>query len=87
MNLTNWWLESSIGLLLGFILGVLVLIFRCKHSWELVDKSELPAPWDSLPPGTTYDSSDLKWLLRKTVVLALRCPKCGASKIEKISNT
>lgn len=69
-------------------LTVLYMIVRCKHPWELVDKTEFPSAIEQMAKtGMTqaaYYPSDLYRLTRRSVVLALRCPKCGKATIKKI---
>jgi hypothetical protein len=76
----------------ALIVALLLLwrLSRCAHAWELVDKTELPSAcevWSKTDPkGITYYPSDLPRLTAKTVILALRCPKCGAAKIWKTTS-
>ncbi len=83
----SWWVAPVIAAVLGALFTLLILKFSCRHPWELVDKTEFAAPWDSLRDGQSYYNHDFKWLMTRTVILALRCPKCGAAKIEKVTNT
>lgn len=67
-------------------------LLRCVHAWELVDKSEFPPAIDSYKRA---GGSSLHWgmisqsaaqrMSRKTVMLALRCSRCGAARIYKES--
>jgi hypothetical protein len=69
-----------------------VLFFRfilCQHFWDLVDKTELPPAMDTLSRSGETDSFlgpwQIKQMCEKTLVLVLRCSKCGKSKIRKVS--
>lgn len=70
---------------LSFGVATFLIFFRCRHAWELVDKTEMPPPIKSAVDGMMYWPSDIPKLLGMTVVLALRCPKCGAAKIHKVT--
>lgn len=68
--------------------GVLIWrLLRCVHQWELVDKTELPSSVETMAKnGVSFSriwASDIPGLTIKTVILAMRCPKCGAAKIWK----
>lgn len=79
------------------VIGIAVLVtfywrmIRCLHAWDLVDKTDFD------PPIHTYvqtgghrnhfgylSESQIEDMSRRTVVLILRCNKCGAARIEKI---
>lgn len=71
-----------------FMLYVMVSVFRCKHAWEFVDKTEfLPPVQEYVKAGgsrlhTWYMSpNQIESMSKKTVVIVLRCPKCGDAKI------
>lgn len=74
----------------AFALFVLHRFFRCKHKWELVDKTELPSQISELkkhgwlPEEMTPDSymgvSTIK------VLLCIRCPVCGSVKVLRENN-
>jgi hypothetical protein len=61
----------------------------CQHFWELVDKTELPPAMEALTKSGATSCylwpSQIKEMCERTVVLALRCSKCGKSKIREIS--
>lgn len=74
------------GLCASAFLYLLYDIFRCKHQWEFVDKTEFPAPLET----AVRHGVDVRWSLyasqvekmsKKTVVIVIRCSKCGTSKI------
>jgi hypothetical protein len=61
-------------------------VFRCKHQWEFVDKTEFPPPIET----AKKNGVDIKWdftswqlekMSKKTVVIVIRCPKCGTAKV------
>ena len=61
-------------------------VFRCKHHWEFVDKTEFAPPIETAKKNgvsTTWDLSSwqVEAMSKKTVVIVIRCDKCGASKI------
>jgi len=85
--MADWWVSPLIGGVLGAILTLILYKFSCRHAWELVDKTEFAPPWDSLPAGQRFSPDDFKWLHTRVVVLALRCPRCGAARIEKVKST
>ncbi len=77
------------ALQIGLMAAIFVVIYalhrftRCLHPWELVDKTEFPAPivvWRQVGLSAPLDSMAER-LCKRTVVLAWRCPKCGATKI------
>jgi hypothetical protein len=70
------------------VMTILVKAFSCKHSWEFVDKTEFQPPVQEYVKAggsrlhTWYMSTDqIKSMSKKTVVIVLRCPKCGEAKI------
>lgn len=69
---------------LGFLIG---RIRTCIHPWELVDKTEVPSFFEQLKlqQGSEFKWSgyDMKEMSRRTIILALRCPKCGAAQIHR----
>lgn len=63
-------------------------LLRCVHAWELVDKTELPSRIETIRKNIEFAYISSKYypeLSKKTIILALRCPKCGAAKIHKES--
>lgn len=85
----------AIGILsgLGAIVFVFLLyeIFRCKHQWEFVDKTEFPAPIEMAKKNgvsMTWDLSSwqIESMSKKTVVIVIRCPKCGMPKVLRESH-
>lgn len=87
--------------LLKFIVSVIVgsscmwvlsLVLRCAHFWELVDKTEFEPPIKIYMEvgGSRHhlgylDESTVRDMSKKTVLIVLRCTKCGKSKLEKVS--
>lgn len=75
---------DSLCILFALCMTFLALT-RCSHAWELVDKTELKAPMEVAgeigfrPEG--YYPSDLHRLLQRKIIIAMRCPRCGAAKI------
>jgi hypothetical protein len=76
------------------IVGMALLLwrlFRCPHAWELVDKTEFPSPLEIYKlTGVEYPSvwpSQILKMSARTVVLVIRCPKCGAAEIKKATGT
>ena len=74
------------GLVASLFLSFLFVALRCKHAWEFVDKTEFPPPIEA----AKKNGVDVKWDLgsfqlqqmsKKTVLIVLRCPKCGSPKI------
>ena len=69
-----------------FILCTMVSVFRCNHAWEFVDKTEFPPPIEAARQNGAninwdFGSYQLQQMSKKTVVIVLRCPKCGRPKI------
>jgi hypothetical protein len=58
-------------------------IFRCKHQWEFVDKTEFPAPIETARKAQVGEVwvSDIPEMSKKTIVIVIRCPKCGTPKV------
>lgn len=85
----NTFLVVTFAWSLAFALWWICRLARCRHAWELIDKTEMPAPILSLQKVALKEVScfkeDTPRLLSMTVVLALRCSKCGAAKIHKIA--
>lgn len=81
---------AAIIIILG-IIGAL-RINRCRHFWELVDKTEFPSIIEEyLKRGVQIEasyffSSTLERMGIKRVVIVLRCTRCGESRIEKIDS-
>ena len=71
------------GLCASAFLFLLYDIFRCKHQWEFVDKTEFPAPIETARKAGVGDVwvSDVPEMSKKTVVIVIRCPKCGTPKV------
>lgn len=69
----------------------LTWLFRCKHHWELVDKTEIPSRIEELSKHTPNEvrhiiAWDLPLLAKRRVVLAMRCSACGRAKIHTIDS-
>lgn len=78
---------------LGIAIVVIMLLvqgFSCKHAWEFVDKTEFPSRLEeAIKHGVSVSSfwnSQLEAITTKRVVIVLRCPKCGATKVMRESN-
>lgn len=68
------------------VITILVKAFQCKHAWEFVDKTEFPPPIEvAVKSGVNLTWGLTTWqrhaMSKKTVVIVLRCPKCGESQI------
>lgn len=67
------------------LLSILWRAFRCVHAWELVDKTEMASGFENMAKAGVRDGFcspfDYPKLAARTVILALRCPKCGAARI------
>lgn len=79
-----------VGLVLFVVTGGVVIwrLLRCVHAWELVDKTEFPPAievfhqYGVLSKISGYlGDRQAERMCRKTLVIVLRCPKCGAAKI------
>lgn len=87
--MTTTWiaLVSAIGI---FLLALLVKAFSCKHAWEFVDKTEFPSKLEEAKKHgvcvSSFWHSQLESITTKRVVIVLRCPKCGSTKILRESN-
>lgn len=70
---------------------LLFRLFRCPHAWELVDKTEFPSPLEIYKlAGVEYPEIYTSQVIRmtaRTVVLVIRCPKCGKAMVKKITGT
>jgi hypothetical protein len=80
-------LLAGIGIAVCLITLLVIVhrVTRCIHAWELVDKTVLPSGFENMAKAGVdtdeYWLSDVTKLAAQVVVLALRCPKCGAAKI------
>lgn len=88
--MSNWTSLIPCFPLFGIALFVFWKLVRCQHAWDLVDKTELPPPivayterggrnlhMYSLTPQQIFEMS------QRTIILAMRCNKCGHAKIYK----
>lgn len=70
-----------------FLLLTLWRLMRCVHAWDLVDKTELPSRLEDMAKsGVSVNylpNYYIDKMTHRTVILALRCPKCGAAKIHR----
>jgi hypothetical protein len=66
-------------------------LFRCVHAWELVDKTEMDSGFENMAKAGVKDgsvwASDYVRLAARTVIIAMRCPKCGAARIYREKST
>lgn len=89
MNLAFAVILASSGLVGMWLL--LWRLFRCDHAWELVDKTEFPSPIEVFKQtGVEYPAvwpSQVIRMTARTIVLVIRCPKCGTAKIRRESGT
>lgn len=74
----------------AFALFVIYRLFRCKHKWELVDKTEIPSKLSEFRkqgwvPGW-MDSEFYMGVSTIKVLLCIRCPECGAVKVIREDN-
>lgn len=72
-----------------FISSALYLFFRCKHAWELVDKTQLPSRLEEMSKfwkPTTMETYRVVEAAEVRATLVIRCPKCGHCKIIRMSN-
>jgi hypothetical protein len=87
-------MEEHLSIIYGagmalLIFGALYLFFRCKHAWELVDKTQLPSKLEEVCKNwrpTTMMTDDLFNAATIKATLVVRCPKCGHCKIIRMSN-
>ena len=71
------------------IASTLWLFFRCKHAWELVDKTQLPSKLEEMRKFWTPSQMQVEQVITASKVcatLVIRCPLCGNCKIIKMSN-
>lgn len=86
--------EIIIGTACVVALTLLWRFIRCPHAWDLIDKTEFPPTLDDYVRNggvrlhSGYLSKDaIERMSSRTVVLALRCPKCGTAMIKKIKGS
>lgn len=87
-------MEINLSVIYAVGLAVLILpslyfFFRCKHAWELVDKTQLPSKLEEMRkfwPPQTMSHGDLMTGAKVCATLVIRCPRCGACKIIRMSN-
>lgn len=72
------------------VLAISWAVFRCRHHWELVDKTEIPSRLETILQATGRFSytwtSEITNIAYRRIVLAMRCQKCGRAKIFKIDS-
>jgi len=64
-------------------------VTRCKHAWELVDKTQLPSKLEMYSKywkPTTLTGLELSEAAKINATLVIRCSKCGHCKIIHMSN-
>ncbi len=85
---------ASLVLILISAMGTCFMFFilRCRHFWELVDKTEFEPPikiYAEVGASRLHlgylDESQMHQMSKRTVVIVLRCTKCGKAMIEKVS--
>lgn len=78
-----FWLAAWLSMIISVI--VCWRLLRCVHAWELVDKTELDSGFENMAKaglsGCWVCPSDYPKLSKRTVIIVIRCPKCGAAKI------
>lgn len=80
-------IAAAVGILIaGCLLMGIVKLFACTHAWEFVDKTDFPPPMETAKKNGVDISWDLTsyqitHMSKRTVVIVLRCPKCGDAKI------
>lgn len=79
-----------VGATLLFGLIAIYAILHCKHAWEFVDKTELPSRIEEARKHSVnlgnFWTGQVQEMLEKKVIIVLRCPKCGNSKILRENN-
>ena len=51
---------------------------RCKHSWDLLDKTVLPSGYEQMQASTErLRGGSLKTLFQKKLVYIFKCAHCG----------
>ena len=83
MSNPGFWIMIGLAVVL---LGSTILRLRCAHGWDLVDKTEFPAPIlvaKQVNQEYRLHHAEIQGMCRKKVVIVLRCNKCGAARIEK----
>jgi hypothetical protein len=88
-GMIGYWTGVVVGLV--FFIGVMWKLFRCVHAWELVDKTTFDPPlhmYVQLGGHRNHagylSEAQIQDMSKRTVVLVMRCPKCGAAKIETL---
>jgi hypothetical protein len=85
MLYTGWALLIATGLLWRLLVGP-----RCAHAWELVDKVEFCSQAEEARKlglvindarGPAVDD-----ILRRSVTVVMRCPRCGACKVLRVTS-
>lgn len=87
-------MEQQLSMIYGagmalLIISTLYLFFRCKHAWELVDKTQLPSRLEVMHQfwkPTTMETYRVVEAAEVRATLVVRCPKCGHCKIIRMSN-
>ncbi len=63
--------------------------FNCVHDWQPLDREVLPAAIELLDKSSrefTCSPFDIVKLARRVVIIIIKCPKCGKTKILRESN-
>lgn len=75
---------------LAFALFVIWRLFRCRHKWDLVDKTEMGSRLEEASRLGVNVHFMPNWyaehMTYKQLVLVMRCAECGAAKIHKIKS-
>lgn len=86
----NTFYAVTAGWSAAFALFVIWRLFRCRHHWELVDKTEMDSRLETIMKTTgqfSYAfSSEITSAAYRRVILAMRCSKCGRAVIHKIDS-
>lgn len=72
------------------VLLLLVIMSRCRHAWEFVDKTEPISKLEEAKKNginVAYMSDfRIQEMSKKVVIIVIRCPKCGTAKVLRESN-
>ena len=82
---TIWALAIATVLVIRLIVGP-----RCAHAWELVDKVEFCSQMEEAKKLNLTISNirgeAVDEVLRRSVTVVMRCPRCGACKVLRITS-
>jgi hypothetical protein len=87
----SFFIAVAAGSSFAVTLFLLHRVLRCKHDWQLVDKTEMPSRLEIIRQGRSHEvpylsGTDLYRIAYRRTVLAMRCSRCGHAVIHKVDS-